>query len=270
MEIIDYNDIDFKSLNKFNRQGNSSDLYENNGKLIKIFRSYSNREILKLYKKLEDMDNIKIDGIIKPDAFIVRNYMHYGEEKHDIKGYTMYKFSNSESVNEHFAYLRSYNCSDLFKVLKKASLILQNIHNNDIICQDISFFNILVDKDDYDNVKVCDLDACSFKKYSSPTVSYELSYYYNYILDERFVPSTKNSDKLSMILSLLYLLFSKDIDLITENKYESISSKIDTLNNLKDYFISLKNGKFNLHYDELPYLHELIDDSDDYVIENRI
>lgn len=269
MEIIDYNDIDFKKINKFDHQGNSSELYENNGELIKIFRGYSDHECLRLFKKIQDMENIKIDGIIKPNKFIVRNYIRYGEEKKEIKGYVMDKFYNSESVNDHFGYIRSYNCSDLFKVLKNASLILQNIHNNDIICQDISFFNILVDKDDYDNVKICDLDACSFKKYNSAIVSYDLSYYYNYILDERFVPSTKNSDKLSMILSLLYLLFSKDIDLISDNNYESLSSKINTLKNLKDYFISLKNGKFNLHYDELPYLHELIDDSDNYVLENK-
>lgn len=270
MKILDYNDIDFSQLVKKEINYNQNDLYENNGELIKIFKGLSEHERTQLFKKYEDMRDIIIDGVIKPDKYIVKTYFRYGKEKFDFLGYTMPKFENSSNVNNHFYYVDSYKCSDLFKVLKKASIILKEIHENNIIFQDFSFFNILFDKNDYNNVKIIDMDSCCYNKNGTAFVSYDLKYYYENILGERFIPATKNNDKLSMILSLSILLFSKEIDEISNSDYEEKARKIKTLENLKEYYLALRDGKIDLCSGEIPYLHELIDDNESYVFKNFI
>lgn len=273
MEIIDYKDIDLKHLPKFDQQGkeNSSVIYEyNDNELLKLFKYYSSHERLMIFKKFEELENIQIEGIIKPRKFVVDSYVRYGEEQKDIKGYTMEKFADSTSIIDHFGYVRAFNCSDLFITLKYASLILKDMHDNGIICQDISYLNVLFDIDDYSNVKICDLDACSFKKYNTEMYAYDLKEYYVSILHSRFIPSTPNSDKLSMILSLFFLLFRKELYQISDSEYDELASKINTLSNLKDYFKAFKNGSYNFHNSELPYLHEVIDDCEKYVYENKI
>lgn len=272
MELINYNDIDFSKLQEIDKrkQGKSSTMYEDGDKLIKIFKPYfiSSDDCSCLYKKFQEIEKLNIDGIIIPDKFIAEDVIRFGVEKKDFKGYTMDKFINSANVYDHFGTVRSFNCSDLFKVLKQASLTLKNLHDNGIVFQDISYFNILFDIDDYSDVKFCDLDGCSYKRFHSKVVAYDLYRYYKEIKGATFISQSPNTDKLIMILSLFNLLFRYEIEEISDDEYTNLSSKINTLANLKDYFLALRDDTFDMYGSELPYLHEVIDDNESFVYKN--
>ena len=52
-------------------------------------------------------------------------------------------FSNSIPLSDKFL-KRYFNCNELLLYVEKASTILRNVHCNGIVCQDLSFENILV------------------------------------------------------------------------------------------------------------------------------
>ena len=257
MEKININDIDFSTLQKSKNQGTKSILYENGDFCIKILNSLYDKEKKELYRKFLEMDGISINGVILPKTLIVLN--------DKLEGYIMDNFKNSTNLIDYFGCNRYVNCKDIFKAVKKTSLILKSIHENGIICQDLSFDNILIDING--NIKYCDIDGCTYKDFTSPFLSLLLKRFLFDYRKENDCCISKNMDRISLMLSFYLIVYTNEIQKISKKKYDMLSNNIVTLENMKKYAKALVNKKISLH--EIPYLDELIDDNDDYIIDRE-
>ncbi len=257
MDKIKLNDIDLSSLKQTEFQGTKSTVYEDGDKCIKILNGLYPKEKRLLHNKFLEMDGMTINGVLLPTSLIIQDNV--------LEGYIMDNFKNSATLYDFFASQRYINCKELFEALKKASKILKDIHNNGIIYQDLSFENILINKSG--NVMYCDVDACSYKNHTSFFISkllFQFLFDYRHEVELNFRPS-KNSDKLSMILSLLNLLYLQEVQNLSRWEYHSLSRHISTIKNLKPYVRELLNLENEIP--ELPYLDEVINDGDNYDID---
>ena len=201
------------------------------------------------------MDGIKIDGVILPKQLI----MNDGK----LQGYTMDYFIDSKPLTDKFM-VRYVDCKELFNCVLKASHILRKIHQNDIIYQDLSFENILVNNKG--DVAFCDLDGCSYKEHSSPFISVLLKKFFNDYRGES-APISPNLDRISMMISFYYLIYIEELQKLSKKQYHKLSDKIKTLENLREYANILVDKTNNISY--IPYLDELIDVDDNYIIDRE-
>ena len=197
------------------------------------------------------MDGIKIPNVLLPKELIIQD----GK----LQGYSMDYFRDSIPLSDRFM-IRYVDCKQLFDYVSKASKILKQIHENGIICQDLSFENILVDKNG--NVAFCDLDGCSFKEHMSPFISILMKRFFIDYRDEK-IPLSSNLDRISMMLSFYYLIYAKEIQNLTKKQYHKLSDKITTLENSRQYANMLVDRQNQIG--EIPYLDELINPNDDYI-----
>ena len=76
---------------------------------------------------------------------------------------------------------------------------------------------------------------------------------------------SSNLDRISMMISFYYLIYAKEIQNLTKRQYHKLSDKISTLENARVYANMLVDkGKC---IGEIPYLDELINLNDDYIID---
>ena len=127
MEQIKLNDINFHSLQKLKHQGTKATLYRDGNVCFKILDGLYDDEKELLYKKLLDMDGIRINNVLLPKKLIVKG----GK----LQGYTMDYFHNSIPLSDKFS-VRYVDSKKLFDYVLKASKTLRTIHDNNIICQD--------------------------------------------------------------------------------------------------------------------------------------
>ena len=257
MEKIKWKDIDFSTLRKLQSQGTNSTIYTDGLKCYKLLDGLYPEEKRELYRKFLDMDGIEIEGVLLPQEFIM--------EEDSLKGYTMQYFENSMPLSDKFL-KRFFNCQELLFYVYQASKILRRIHAKEIVCQDLSFENILVDKDG--NVVFCDIDGCSYKEHRSP--------FYSLVFKKFWIDYRKSNlseiedldvDKLSMILSLYLEIYGEVLENITKKQYRALSKNIQTLENLKE--IVKQICKKNASIRNLPYLDEVIDLQDDYEVDRE-
>lgn len=258
MDKIKLTDIDLSKLEISKNQGTKSTIYIQDNLCIKILDKYLQKEKEILLKKTLEMDGLFIENVLLPKSIIIEN------EK--LEGYVMNNFKNSIPLNDYFGTYRYVNCKEFFNVIKKASIILKEIHKTDIICQDISFDNILIDK--YGNIKYCDIvDSCTYKNYNSPFISLLLNEFItNYRKEKYYIPS-KNMDRVSFMLSFYYLIYLEQLQKISKKKYHSLSDNINTLEITRKYANILVDKKSKIP--EIPYMDELIDDKDEYIIDRE-
>ena len=255
MDKIKIQDIDFSVLKKMEYQGSKSTMYEDDKVCYKILDCLYPDERETLYKKLIDMDGIKIDNVYLPRDLIIKN--------DKLAGFTLDKFKNSMPIYDKF-YSRFVDFKELFNYITKACIILRELHKNDIVCQDLSFDNILVDNSG--NVAFCDMDGCSYNGYESPFISMlmkKLIYDYR---KEEFVIS-KNFDRISMLVSLYYLLYYQYLQNIQKSKFYILSKKVETISNMMVYVEDLLDRKKEIV--EIPYLDELIVSTDNYIMDRE-
>ena len=255
MEKIQYSDINFGSLEKLKSQGTKSTIYRDNDKCIKVLDGVYPEEKTQLMRKFNDMSGISISNVLLPKELIIKDGMLYG--------YTMDYFGNSMPLSDRFL-VRYFNCKDLFEYVYKASNILRNIHDNGIILQDLSFENILVD--DNGNVKYCDLDGCSYGKHVGPFISLLLKNFYIDYRKQR-MNLNENLDRISMMISFFMLTYGRSVQNLSKKQYHSLSDQIKTLENIREYANMLVNRDCSIN--NIPYLDELIDLSDDYLIDRK-
>ena len=253
MDLINIKELEFDKMKLKPQQGTQSLVYDAGDICIKIFNSLSDEERKKTMKKLQEMDGITIDGVLFPLDLIVENGL--------LKGYTMHNFKNSINMFDFYGSVKKVNCKNIFNAIKKASEIVRKLHDNNIIVQDLSFDNILVNKDE--NIVFTDIDSCRYKDYSSPYYSLLLYEYTNGFQNCNF-PSSKEVDKLSLILATFQIIFINEIQRVTSRQYNHLSKKLNTLNNMRPY-TNLEISSIN----DLPYVDSLLDTNDDYVL-NRI
>lgn len=255
METIKFQEINLSALRKLHSQGTQSTIYTDEIICYKFLDSLYPNEKRDLYKKFLDMDGIKINDVLLPQNLII--------EDDNLKGYTMKYFANSMPLSHKFL-KRYFNCNELFVYVEKASRILRNIHNNGIVCQDLSFENILVDDDG--NIMFCDIDSCTYKEHSSPFLSALLK---GFLVDFRNskVSTKEDIDKISMILSFYLIIYGEVLQKITKKQYHTLSDKIQTLENLRDIANILVDKRCPII--DIPYMDEVIDLNDDYEIDRE-
>ena len=251
MEQIKLNDINFHSLQKLKHQGTKATLYRDGNVCFKILDGLYDDEKELLYKKLLDMEGIRINNVLLQKKLIVKG----GK----LQGYTMDYFHNSIPLSDKFS-VRYVDSKKLFDYVLKASKILRTIHSNNIICQDLSFENILVN--DNGNVAFCDLDGCSYDGHIAPFISILMKRFLIDYRDEKILLSS-NLDRISMLISFYYLIYAKEIQCLTKKQYHKLSDKITTLENAKMYANMLVDR--NNPIGQVPYLDELIDLNDDCI-----
>lgn len=256
MQKINFNDIDFSSLKKLAQQGNTSTIYTDGTNCFKILDKFYDEEKELLYKKLLNMDGINIPNVLLPKELIIKN--------NKLQGYSMDYLKDSIPLLDRFM-TRYVDCKELFDYVTKASNILKKIHQNNIICQDLSFENILVDKQD--NISFCDLDGCSFGEHISPFLSQITKRFLIDYRKEEKVYLSPNIDRISMMISFYYLIYLKELQKLTKKQYNKLSKEIVTLENLREFANILvdKNNSIN----EIPYLDEVINPNDDYIIDRK-
>lgn len=255
MEKIQLKDVDISKLQKLQQQGTNASLYRDGSICYKILDWLYEEEKEQLYKKLFDMDGIKIENVLLPKQLIMQ-----GDK---LQGYTMDYFADSLPLSDKFT-VRYVDSKKLFDYVLKASQILRTIHSKKIICQDLSFENILVTEDG--NVAFCDLDGCSYKKHVAPFISILMKNFWTDYRNEK-IPVSTNLDRISMMISFYYLLYAKELQFLTKKEYHKLSVKISTLENLKIYAKKLVDKTTPIGY--IPYLDELIDTNDDYIYDRE-
>ncbi len=255
LEEVKLKEINFFALRKLQSQGTKSTIYTDGVVCYKFLDGLYSDEKKNLYKKFLDMDGIKINDVLLPQSLIT--------EDGNFKGYTMKYFANSIPLSDKFL-KRHFNCNELLVYVEKASKILRNLHNNRIICQNLSFGNILVDDDD--NIAFCDIDGCTYGEHTSSFISGLLN---DFLIDYRHSKLVINEDldKLSMILSFYLTMYGQLLQKITRRQYHTLSDKIQTLENLRD-IANMLVDKSSLITD-LPYLDEAIDLTDNYEIDRK-
>ena len=250
MEQINLKDINLNSLKKLQQQGTKSTIYRNGTSCIKMLDGFYEEEKDALFKKFLDMEGLEIENVLLPKELIVSN----GK----LEGYTMDYFP-SVSLNSKFE-VRQVDTKVLFDYVYKASKILREIHRNGIICQDLSFENILVD--DNGNVKFCDLDGCSYKDNVSPFVSFIMKKYFIDYRKEQILLCT-NLDRVGMMLSFFFIVYAKELQKLNRKSYSKLAEKSNTLEEMRKY------ANLLLHRSNpvpaIPYLDELIWLDDDLV-----
>ena len=250
MEQIKLKDINLNSLKKLEQQGTKSTVYRNGTSCIKLLDGFYEEEKDALFKKFLDMEGLEIDNVLLPKELIVSN----GK----LEGYTMDYFP-SVSLNSKFE-VRQVDTKVLFDYVYKASKILREIHRNGIICQDLSFENILVD--DNGNVKFCDLDGCSYKDNVSPFVSLIMKRYFIDYRKEQILLCT-NLDRVGMMLSFFYIVYAKELQKLNRKSYSKLAEKSNTLEEMRKYANLLLDRSNPVP--AIPYLDELIWLDDDLV-----
>lgn len=254
MDKIRLSDLDLSSLEKAKIQGTKSTIYHSGDLCIKILDKLYPDEKTTMYKKLLEMDGLVLEGALLPKQLIV--------EDDKLAGYTMEDFKDSINILDYLTQNRFINCSEIFSIVKRASLILKDIHEKGIICQDLSFDNILIDK--YGNLKFSDIDGCAYKDYRSPFMSVLLNRFIIHYRKDKICYISKNTDRISLMLSFYLVTYLKELQKLSKKQYHSLSDNIKTLENCKEYANALLCFRT---LPEIPYLDELIDDNDDYLID---
>lgn len=255
MKEIKSKEIDISVLKKLQSQGTQSTIYTDGNICYKFLDGLYPNEKKDLHKKFLDMDGIKIDNVLLPKDLII--------DDGRLKGYTMRYFANSVPLSDKFL-KRYFNCNELLLYVEKASTILRNIHSNGIVCQDLSFENILVN--DKGNIAFCDIDGCTYKEHTSPFFSVLFK---EFLVDYRKsnISTKEDVDKVSMILSFYLTMYGELLQRITKKQYHTLSDKIHTLENLRETANILIDKKYPIQ--DIPYLDEVIDLTDDYEIDRK-
>lgn len=242
MEIMNTQNIKFSNMRR--TKYTNSTIYQNGDELIKTLDDYPKEDRDKLFKKFMEMDGISIEGLILPKALIMKDDTLYA--------YTMDNFKNSMNLEEYFTRKRYVNINEILEVFKKVSIILKKVHEAGIIFQDISLSNILIDEEG--NVALCDVDSCSYKDNLSPYISANLKN----LIDSKNLEYlvSENTDRVSLLLSLFYIIYLKDINALSKEEYQSVSNKVQSLKNMEKYFNSFTNSNEDIK--EVPYPDEII------------
>lgn len=253
MDKIKLNDIDFSKLKKVQTMEKQNTTFVDGDNFIKILDKLYLEEKDVLYRKLLVLEGVAVNNLLLPKTLIINDSK--------LVGYITDDFKNSCSLIDYFGTSRFVNCKDIFVALKKASIILRDIHNAGIIYQDVHFDNILINKEK--EVKFIDIDACAYQNYTSIFIPYILKRFIDYKKENIYFRS-KNMDRISFMLSFFNLMYMKEIQAITKRQYHSLSKHISTLENARLYANQLL---LDNPLPDVPYLDEIINDKDDFVID---
>ena len=114
------------------------------------------------------------------------------------------------------------------------------------------------------NIKYSDIDGCAFKDYRSPFVSVLLKRFLIDYRKDKLCYVSKNTDRISFMLSFYLVMYLQELQKLSKKEYHSLSDNISTLENCREYANMLLGYRT---LPEIPYLDELINDNDSYIID---
>lgn len=252
MNCIQKRDIDFSKLSELSCAYHSeSNLYHDEQLVYKMF-DLTFRELCvkeKNLRLLQENKQLEQFHVLLPKKIIYNGRKLSGYMMDYIKdGIPLFDFS-----------LSNLNVLDFLGMVKQASEYTRGIHQSglNIVIGDLSFDNIIFDKD-Y-QVYFCDFDSCVIMGDSTMMISSLLATYLkNHHISLKL---SKDTDKLCLILCTLYVLFpGKSIDSISMEEYDTLSTRIEFLQNIREYILNLKETNGSLP--SIPYIDECISMND--------
>ena len=247
MQEIRLGDINFDSLKKLGGHGsNLTSLYTDGEVCYKIYKE--DYKLDDLYKKFRELDGLEVDGVILPKDLVMNDGKFIG--------YSMPYFKDSMTLSDKFSG-RFIDKGLMLYAFYTASNIVRKLHEEGVVCQDISLENILIDV--HGDIKICDSDSFAYKDYNSESFS---RIFCLFLLKYRKQKLNlwEDIDRLSLILIFYYLLFEREIQQVSKRKYDIASSEIKTVDNLwgiRDILVNKNKVLYNI-----PYLDEFISFSD--------
>ncbi len=256
MEKAKFKDLDISSLEKFKYQGGSSTLFQDGDMLIKVLDRFSDAEKKELLKKALKMDGVSLKQVLLPKTL----YTTDGK----LEAYSIDNYLDSKTLFDFYNDCSYIHCQSLFAPVRDASFILRDIHKNGFCCNDVSFDNILINNKG--EVKYTDFfDNCTFGSFSSYHMSRYFFRFMFFYRREHIGPGCSNSDKITFLLNFYELLYQKGIHNISQKQYQALEESSLTLQNAKKYVDLLLDKSKMLP--EIPYMDELIDNYDDFIID---
>lgn len=250
MDSIEKDLLNIKSKIKLNVKSSESRVYRDDERLYKLYRGVSFESLNNKKEKINMLYNggYILPSVVIPDLLILDKNMFVGIGEKYIR----------DSI-QLYDYFDSYDdISNLLNILKRISLDLKKIHENpnDIIISDFHFDNVLLDKN-Y-NHYIIDIDSCEINGIKGDRIP---GLYENYLYSIRYYDSNidKNTDKISFMLSTLFLFFNKNLEEISQYEYDELSEKLETFNNFKRDFKKLKKLE---KIEPVEYFYDYISDKD--------
>lgn len=218
-------------------------IYHDEENFYKLYRTNKSYLLERKELKTNMLDGYSLDNVVLPKGKIKLNKKFRGIYTDYVKdSYPLYDF---KCVNN--------KANDFFMILDQASNTLKKIHEAQIVVSDLSFDNIIFDKNK--NHYFIDFDSCSLNNVPGDKVPY---------ITNRFVLSRcasyeidYNYDRISFYLSLLYFIFNKEVHELSIKEYDEVSEKIKTLKNIRKLFIKLKETELKIP--EVPYINDYIE-----------
>lgn len=245
MELLNFNDINFNILKELDyKNATESTLYYNDKTIYKIYKNF-----IESYRKKNKIlllnDGERISNVIIPDKLILDGSFTLGcGMKYISDANTFGKYRNNNSF---------------ILLLYIISLSLKKIHTDprNIVIGDLHFGNIIIDSNL--NYYFIDMDSCMIdgllpERLPNIIVSYAKNRG-NFNFD-----ISRETDKLCMFLSTIEAIFNKDIDKLSMYEYDKKAEEINTLKNMKRYFLEIKNA--TNYIPNIPYFDELISIND--------
>ena len=256
MEILEFNDINFKDLRKSTYFGTNSVIYMNSNTCYKFFNSNIDRyEKIRIKRLFYELDGINNNHLLLPENIIMKgNYF---------VGYTMKKV-DGKTLNDYFLNNNKYmDCSYFFSIIEKVTSIIKELHMIGITITDLSFENILLDINN--NIYIADIDSFSYKNNVGQIISILLTNYLNKY-NRSIYRFDQNTDRLSLLLSILQVLYAIEPTRITNSYYNYYARRIKTLNNIKPLYKEII--KYGGELDFINYIDEdIVDES--YIIDRK-
>lgn len=249
-------------------------LYADGNKAYKIFYEdffkITGINAKKYMKKLIALSNIKgLDEAVLPEELIVNGKLVY----ENLRGFSMDYVDEAISLkdlSEDWG-----NTSYYFKALFNVSIGLKNIHDRpeNIVLRDSNFTNVLLCKDcngEYTIPKFIDLDSAMLGDFQGKDEN-DFVMYINVMsfLSERKekIVFDANLDRLTHLIHFLNFVFGESIYELDMDEYDDMSEEINSLRNIRDVIIRLKDMDKSIPY--VPYMHEFIDLSDEAVLSKK-
>lgn len=254
MNEIRLRDINFSELRKLNGNGLMSTIYTDGDVCYKIFKDVHSFDNKDLYAKFRDLEGVNLDGVIMPIDLIMEDDVLWG--------YTMLNYINSCTLFTKFSTCRVYDAHELLMIFNRASNILRNLHSQGVICQDLNSDNILINNTG--EVKFCDIDGYSYKGHRSELYS---KLFARFLTEYRKckVSTFEDVDKLTMLLTFYDMVFDFEVQDVPRRQYNRLACKLNTLNNLRSNYRLLRDKRRPI--EDLPYLDEVIDLSDNCIVD---
>lgn len=246
MERIKLGDINFEKVKRIKSNYNlESNIYHNDTTAYKIFKGLSREELEIKQRKIELLgDGAELPKVVMPQNEIFSDNYFWGYTMKYINGaIPLFDIKN-----------RSQNINLYFKIITEISKSLETIHKDprNVVVGDLNFDNIIIDPNF--NSHFIDFDSCQIDGIPNETISRALMSYFQF---KGIIPKTidKNSDKLSLLLCTLSILFNGKTTDISMKQYDKRAEQISVLKNMRSTVLEMKKSK---NIPTVPYLHEMI------------